>query len=156
MLVCFSINHKNEMGSCRNTHSENHNGSSSIDSENNNFDLKYSRIPMTEVDSHARIVSVRKSYMTMKDAGRWTDAVSHMSEHDSLQRVKIAWIAEECYDKHWGETSLLVFYRFLWVPSMDHNLVLPLALSESGTDLNAMHKEHIMSPCKEDHSTHFE
>ena len=127
------LNHHNNEDDCKKRMSTY--VSSSMDSFNN--DGKMSR---ADLYSHTHMVLVGKNCTVLNDTGKYSEVAPFTPDYENFHRVPIVDSIIGYDDKHAGETCPLVFYGALLVPSMDHNIVPPLILSEAGLEVDTMSK----------------
>ena len=94
----------------------------------------------TDLDRHEHMVLVGKNCTVLNKTGRHAEVALFTSDYESLHKVSIVDSVIEHDDKCSEETRLLVFYGALLVPSMDHNLVPPFILNESGLEVSTIPK----------------
>ena len=106
----------------------------------------------TELDSHAIMVVIGKQAFIFSQSGQYANVQKFTDEVKGIPKVPIvdAVIAYDC--PKYGQTYLLVVRNALCVPSMEHNLIPPFILRESGLVLNDTPKIHCNVPSAEDHS----
>ena len=126
-----------------------------MDSNNNNLELNNSRVSRTDLEIYTNVALVGKNCAIMREVGRHAETAPFTPYYESLHKALIVGTAVECYDRHSGETCLLIFYGSIWAPSVDCNLVLPLIASGAGIEVSAIYMQHAKSPSKDNHSTHF-
>jgi hypothetical protein len=107
--------------------SGNYNISSLMDLEDRN--LNKSHIFQSNLHSLTNIVIVGKNYIVLRESERYAEVVPFVLDSRSLHKVLIADTTIEYYDKSSGKICLLIFYRALLVPIIDHNLILLFILS---------------------------
>ena len=62
-------------------YSKNYNAISSMDSENNNLELKDSRMSRDDLESHANVVVVGKNFTMITEIGRHSEVSSLTSDY---------------------------------------------------------------------------
>ena len=89
---------------------------------------------------------------TIQHTGKCSDVNEFAAHFGMMTRVPIvdAIIAYNC--PHSGEIFLLVARNDLYIKSMDHNLVPPFIMRESGLEANEQAKIHPLDPTKHHHS----
>ena len=100
----------------------------------------------TDLDNHSNMVVVGKKCTVLNETGRHAEVAQFTPDCESLHKVPVICAVIEYDDKHSGETYLLVFYGTFLVPSMDHNLVPPFILRESGLEVDTIPKYYKTSP----------
>ena len=106
----------------------------------------------TELDSHANMCVVGKSATIVNTSGRHAEVNAFSPDIESLHKVPIvdAAIAYDC--PYSMQTVVFIIRNALYVPSMDHNLILPFVMREAGIDVNDTPKIHVQDATIEHHS----
>ena len=109
----------------------------------------------TELEYHANMVVVGIHAYILNSSGRIAQVSPFTPEYKSLKEVPII-DAAVAYDFPITDKSfILVFHNALGVPSMEHNLVPPFILRETGLEVNDTPKIQLKYPKIHDHSIYF-
>ena len=86
----------------------------------------------TELDLHANMVVIGAQGTIIHKTGKYTDVNEFSSEVGTMSRVPIfdAVLAYDC--PIYGKITLLVSRNVMFVQSMNHNLIPPFIMRESG------------------------
>ena len=106
----------------------------------------------TALDSHANMIVVGKQDFVFSHSGQSVDVKAFTAEVGGLYKVPIvdAVIAYDC--PHIGDTLILVAMNDFCVLGMEHNILPPFILRESGLVVNDRPKIYIDDPSVEYHS----
>ena len=89
-----------------------------------------------DLDSHANMVVCGKHTMVVNNTGKFAEVNGFSPELESLRKVPIvdAAIAYDC--PYSMKSYLLLIRNALYVPAMDHNLLVPFIMREAGCIVN--------------------
>ena len=109
----------------------------------------------SELDSHANMVVVGKHAFILQTSTRMAEVNPFSTECGTLEKVPIvdAIVAYDC--PYSMKTYLLVVLNALYIPSMEHNLVVPFIMREAGIVVNDVPKIQVKNPTEKDHSIWF-
>ena len=96
----------------------------------------------TELDSHANIVVIGAQGTIIQNTGKYNDVNGFSPYIGTMSRVPIvdAVMGYDCPIS--GKTTLLVARNALIVEIMDHNLIPPFIIRESGMEVDEQAKIH--------------
>ena len=95
------------------------------------------------MDSHAKMVVIGAKGTIIQKTGKYADVNGFSSDVGTMSRVPIvdAVLAYDCPIS--GKTTLLVARNALFVQSMNHNLIPPFIMQESGLKVEEQAKIHV-------------
>ena len=106
----------------------------------------------TELDSHANMLVVGKHAYIIAETG--VD-VSPFTPDYKLLTVPLVDALVKYDSPYNGKSYILVLRNALYVPLMDHNLIPPFMLRETGVTVNDVPKIHKEDPAVDDHTITF-
>ncbi len=112
----------------------------------------YNGLQVTELDSHANIMSVAGSNTTViARSGLFATVTPFSLDLPVMEQVEIGDTAM-CFDDQVSlKTFILVLLNAFFIPSMDHNLLSPFLVREAGIFLDETPKHQGLSPTIENH-----
>ena len=106
----------------------------------------------TELDLHANMVVIGAQGTIIQKTGKYADVNVFSYDLGTMSRVPIdnAVLAYNC--PIYRKRTLLVARNALFVQSMNHNLIPPFIMRESGLKVEEQAKINVKEPAKENHS----
>ena len=98
------------------------------------------------------MVLIGKQAFVFIHSGQYANVRAFTDEFKGIPKVPIVDVVITYDCPQYGQTYLLVVRNALCVPSMEHNLIPPFILRESGLVLRDTQKIHYNIPSAEDHS----
>ena len=105
----------------------------------------------TELDSHANMVVLGRHAFIFESTNRTCSVIPFSDTIGTMKDVPIVDGAIAYDNPSTGETTILIVRNALHVPSMEHNLIPPFLMRESGLVVNDVPKIHCSDPDRNDH-----
>ena len=111
--------------------------------------------PRSELDSHANMMVVGKNAFVFESTGRTCNAKPFSEDLGLIKNIPIvdAAIAYDCPYTH--VCYILLLRNALYLPSLEHNLLVPFIMREGGVKVNDRPKIHSGEPTVSDYCLEF-
>ena len=106
----------------------------------------------TDLDYHNNVLIVGKHASIINDTSRKSEVSPFTPDYESLSKVPIVDASIRYNYLHSGETYLLIVRNALSVPDVDHNLIPPFVMRDTGVDVKCIPKIECKNPEEDDHS----